>query len=146
MRHFSFFSPALVALLALAVMPVVAQTPPAASVFYCLPPVTGFTSLPNGIDLQAGPAREQIVALRDDVIRIRISRTSTLPEDASWAVLTSACQSSVPVTAATTDATIGFTTKSLQVSVDRQTLQLTVRDAAGNIIQQDARRIASREE
>ena len=37
---------------------------------------------------------------------------------------------------------IGFTTKSLQVSVDRQTLQLTVRDAAGNMLQQDARPIS----
>jgi alpha-glucosidase len=145
MRHFSFFSEALAVLLALPVLlalaapPLVAQTPPAASVSFCFPPVTGFTSLPNGIDLQAGPAHEQIVALRDDVIRIRISRSSTLPEDASWAVLPAARESSVPVTAANTDATIGFATKSLQISVDRQTLQLTIRDAAGNIIQQDAR-------
>ncbi len=139
MKHFSLIFRALLLLLALVALPLVAQTPPAASAFYRLPAVTGFTPLPNGIDLQAGPAHEQIVALRDDVIRIRISRTATLPEDASWAVLPAARQSSVPVTPSSTDASIGFTTRFLQISVDRRTLQLTIRDAAGNIIQQDAR-------
>src|SRR5580704_5477326 len=38
--------------------------------------VTAFSSLPNGIDLQDGDARMQIVALRQDVIRIRVSRYS----------------------------------------------------------------------
>jgi alpha-glucosidase len=142
MRHISLVFPTLTVLLALAALPVTAQMPPAASASFCLPSVTGFTPLPNGINIQAGPAHEQIVALRDDVLRIRVSRTQSLPEDASWAVLSTARQSSVPTAPANTDTAIGFTTKSLRIEIDRQTLQLTLRDSAGNIIQQDARPIA----
>ena len=142
MRHFSFVIPAMVVVFTLAAFSVFAQMPPAASVSFRLPAVTGFNSLANGIDIQAGPAREQIVALRDDVIRIRVSRTENLPEDASWAVLASARKASVTVTPAVTDTSVGFTTKSMQVAVDRQTLELTVRDASGNVLEQDAQPIA----
>ena len=45
--------------------------------------VTSFSALPNGIDLQGGNARMQIVALRQDVIRIRVSRDKNSSEDAS---------------------------------------------------------------
>jgi alpha-glucosidase len=135
MLRFLAFSPAL-AVLALFVPPLRSQTPPTA--FFRLPTVTGFTSLPGGVDIYAGTAREQIVALRDDVIRIRISRTQTLPEDASWAVLPAARHSSVSVTPVVTDSSIGFATKALRISVDRATLQLTVADATGNVIQHDA--------
>jgi alpha-glucosidase len=133
MRLFVFFPSLAVLLLGL---PVRAQTPAAGC--FRMQGVTGFTSLPSGVDIQAGSAREQVVALRDDVIRIRVSRTQTLPEDASWAVLPAARHSSVSVTAVDTDSSIGFATKSLRVSVDRGTLQLTVTDSAGNVIQRDA--------
>ena len=103
--------------------------------------LSSFTALPNGIDLRSDSAREQITALRDDVLRIRVSRTDQLPEDASWAVLPAARQSSVDVTPIATDSTIGFTTKSLRVAIDRHTLELTIRDTDGNILQQDARPI-----
>jgi alpha-glucosidase len=122
--------------LALFIQSVRAQTTPPAS--FRMPAVTGYTSLPGGIDIQAGPAREQIVALRDDVIRIRVSRTQTLPEDASWAVLAAARQSSVSVASMVTDASIGFSTKSLRVAVDRATLQLTVADSSGSVFLRDA--------
>src|SRR5258708_39206893 len=52
--------------------------------------LTSFSALPNGIDLRAGDAPMQIVALREDVVRIRLSRSNELAEDASWAVLTEA--------------------------------------------------------
>ncbi len=103
--------------------------------------LSSFTALPNGIDLRSDSAREQITALRDDVLRIRVSRTDQLPEDASWAVLPAARQSSVSVTPIATDSTIGFTTKSLRVAIDRHTLELTIRDTDGKILQQDARPI-----
>jgi alpha-glucosidase len=60
--------------------------------------ITSFSALPNGIDLRDGEARMQIVALREDVVRIRGSRTPGLPEDTSWAVFKEARQSSVAVT------------------------------------------------
>lgn len=131
-------SPWLLAVLTLAALPVSAQISSAANSSFRLPAVTGFTRLPNGVDLQAGPARMQIVALRDDVLRIRVSRTKILPEDASWAVLANPRSSSIAVTPAETGAALGFATKDLRVAVDRATLALTVSDTAGNVIVQDA--------
>ncbi|HEX4005037.1 MAG TPA: TIM-barrel domain-containing protein [Acidobacteriaceae bacterium] len=127
---------------ALAIPPAVGEAPPASNAPFVLPAVTGFSPLQNGIDLQAGAAHEQIVALRDGVIRIRLSRAGALPEDGSWAVLQEARGSSVPVTATATNSTIGFCTKSLRVTVDRRTLELTVSDAGGNVILQDARPVS----
>ena len=102
---------------------------------------TGSTPLPDGIEIQAGDAREQITALRDDVLRVRIAPHGQMPEDASWAVSAENRHSSVPVTPVTSAASIGFRTRSLSVEVDPKTLRLTVRDLAGNIVQQDAQPI-----
>jgi alpha-glucosidase len=102
-------------------------------------PVTGFTNLPNGLDVRAGEAQEVILALRDDVLRIRVAHQAPLVEDGSWAVLGAAKASSVPVMPENTPEHIGFRTHSLSVEIDRKTLMLTVRDAGGAIVQQDAR-------
>jgi alpha-glucosidase len=101
------------------------------------PAVSGpaVSALANGIEVSGGELHEQITALRDDVLRIRIWRGSTPPEDASWAVLAVARHASVAVTAANA----GFRTGGLAVDVDPQTLEFTVRDHAGNILEQDAR-------
>jgi len=102
---------------------------------------TGSTPLPNGIEIQSGDAREQITALRDDILRVRIAPQGQMPEDASWAVSPENRRSSVSVTPANSDSSIGFRTRSLSVEVDPKTLRLTVRDLAGNIVQQDAQPI-----
>ncbi len=101
--------------------------------------VTGFTSLPNGIEVRDGDAREQIVALRDDLLRVRIARKDELPEDASWAVLTDARHSSVRVMPEISADHVGFRTASLHAEIDKKTLTLTIRDLNGNVLQQDAR-------
>ncbi|HUA92831.1 MAG TPA: TIM-barrel domain-containing protein [Terracidiphilus sp.] len=95
----------------------------------------GSTPLTNGVEVSAGELHEQIVALRDDVLRIRIWRGQTPPEDASWAVLPERRHASVPISS---DG-LGFRTQALTVQVNPQTLMITIRDAAGNILQQDAR-------
>jgi alpha-glucosidase len=96
-------------------------------------------SLPNGIAIEAGELHERVVALRDDVLRITFARGSALPEDASWAVLSSARQSAVPVTIESGGDRFGFRTGKLIVEIDKSSLQLVVRDLSGNILQQDAR-------
>src|ERR1700728_3228090 len=53
--------------------------------------------LQNGIEVQDGSLHERITALRDDVLRIRIWRGDTPPEDASWAVLAEARHACAPV-------------------------------------------------
>src|SRR6266404_3566029 len=103
--------------------------------------LTSFSALPNGIDLRDGEARMQIVALREDVVRIRVSRSNELPEDASWAVLKEARESRVAVTPTHTADAVGFQTGVLRISLSRQTFALTISDRDGNILQQDMRPI-----
>ena len=84
--------------------------------------------------------REQITALRDDVLRVRIVRSGAFPEDASWAVLPDARTSSVTVTPEITSTSAGFHTSALRVVVDRKTLRMTIFDRAGNVLSEDAHR------
>src|SRR5271170_2824322 len=100
--------------------------------------VSGSQPLQNGIQIQAGPAQLRITALRDDTIRIRIAPGATLPEDASWAVLSGPRTSSVAVQPTQDAASVGFRTAALDVRVERNPLRLVVRDLAGNIIIADA--------
>ena len=99
-------------------------------------------TLPNGIEISQGELHEQILALRDDVLRVRAWRGDKAPEDASWAVLASARHSSAAVTPANSSNRAGFHTVKLFVDVDERTLEMTVRDSEGNLVQQDARPIA----
>jgi alpha-glucosidase len=118
-----------------------AQRSPADAPALQLNRVTSFSPLPSGIDLRNGNASMQIVALRDGVLRIRVSPSGELSEDASWAVLKDARQSRVAVTPADTAETVGFQTQVLRVSINRHTFALTVSDLDGNTLQQDARPI-----
>ena len=88
----------------------------------------------DGIQVQAGASTLEVTALRPDVLRVRATHQGRLPEDASWAVLSSARQSKVRVVAEED----GFSTSALRVSIDPATLALTVRDLSGAILQQDA--------
>src|SRR5690242_1246306 len=65
----------------------------------------------DGIDYRKGRLVMRITALTDSVLRIRIGRDGTLPEDASWAVLPAMRAASARVTP-TSD---GFRTDALVV-------------------------------
>ena len=136
-----FRAVALALLLPFAAAPLAAQTSAGGDGPVVLSGLTSVASLPDGIDLRAGAAREQIVALRDDVLRFRVSRTETLPEDASWAVLAAARHSQVAVSPLITNSSVGFATKLLRVEIDRRTMRVTILDNRGNVVQQDARPI-----
>jgi len=101
--------------------------------------VTSFSDLPNGIDVRDGDARMNIVALRENVLRIRVSRSAELAEDASWAALKESRESRTKTVPLDSTESIGFKTTVLRVAVDRKTSSLTISDTAGNILQQDAR-------
>jgi alpha-glucosidase len=101
--------------------------------------LTQAESLSNGVRLHAGKAIEEITALREGVLRVRIAPSGQLPEDASWAVLPEARHSLVAVEPRNTEQSVGFQTALLQVEVRRSDLTLTIRDAQGRIVQQDAR-------
>ncbi len=100
---------------------------------------TGMTPLPNGIEVQSRDLRMKVVALRDDVLRVTYARGASFPEDASWAVLLDARKSSVPVSIDKGSGFSGFRTHALVVEVDKKTLELTVLDLSGNVLEQDAR-------
>ena len=59
--------------------------------------VTSAHPLPNGIEIRSGLAVMQVLAVRDDLLRVRVGATGTLPEDASWAVLAASRTASVSV-------------------------------------------------
>ena len=119
--------------------PVLAQTvTPASQPRVVLESVTSSEPFRDGIAIQAGSATLRITALRDDIIRVRIAPGSTLPEDASWAVLPASREKSVDVQPTQDATSVGFRTKSLDVRVERNPLRLVVRDLAGNIICADA--------
>ncbi len=87
----------------------------------------------HGLTASSSGSTLEITALRDDVLRVRYSRTHLLPEDASWAVLSFARSARVPVTPEKN----GFSTRRLHVQVSPD-LRITVTDLAGHVIQQDA--------
>ena len=82
------------------------------------------TPMLNGLQVKSGTAILDVRALRDDVIRVRIGPNGNLPEDASWAVLPDAHQSSVKVTAEDSADSVGFRTQSLRVKIGRRDLRL----------------------
>ncbi len=91
------------------------------------------TTNAHGLTATSGGITLEVSALREDVLRVRESRTSKLPEDASWAVLPAARNARVAVVPEKD----GFSTKSLRVRISSD-LRLTVTDLQGGLIQQDA--------
>ena len=96
--------------------------------------VSSIRTLPNGIEVTAGAATMRVLALRDDVLRVRLTPDASFPEDASWAVLPAARTATVMVTPTGS----GFRTSELQVVVERAPFRLLIEDAAGKIISEDA--------
>ncbi len=99
--------------------------------------VTSSSALRNGILLRSGAAVEEITALRDDVVRVRVGPRGELPENASWAVLPDARTASAAVTPEKNAQAVGFRTGALRVKVELATMSVTISDLAGNVIQQD---------
>jgi alpha-glucosidase len=92
----------------------------------------------NGIEVQRDQMLLNVVALREDVLRVRMANNSALPEDASWAVVPEIRSSRVDVVPETSTDGYGFHTKALRVRIDRSTLRLSVSDLEGNVLQEDA--------
>jgi alpha-glucosidase len=107
--------------------------------WFLLDTVSESKPLPNGFELRSGPALMQVVALRDDVLRVRISPGGELPENASWAVLPQALEHAITVSHEATADKIGFRTGSLRVELERATMRLRILDLNGEVLQEDAK-------
>ncbi|WBO24612.1 TIM-barrel domain-containing protein [Sphingomonas abietis] len=88
----------------------------------------------DGVELHQGPIVMKVTALTNDIVRVRIGRNGTLPEDASWAVPADVRGEHVSVTAAPD----GFATADLRVRFDPGTLRMTMVTADGHVIVRDA--------
>src|SRR5262245_34286478 len=95
-------------------------------------------NLPNGIEFTAGAITARIVAIRDDIIRVRMCVGSQFSEDASWVVHEAARSAAFAVQPQDTADTIGFRTKALQVVVQRASARLVVSDSKGRVLHADA--------
>lgn len=98
-----------------------------------------FQAIAGGVEVRGDSALMQVIALRDDVLRVRMAKGGALPEDASWAVLEEPSKSRAAVKLKSSAEGISLTTKVLRVEIRRGDLALKVRDLAGNVVQQDAR-------
>src|SRR6202022_3491777 len=119
---------------AVALISAQAQTASASRPRIAVETITGSQSLRDGIEIQAGTANLRIIALRDNIIRVRVAPGGALPEDASWAVLPGPRSKSVDVQPNGDASSVGFRTASLDVRVERTPLRLVVRDLEGKII------------
>ncbi|MDB5694272.1 MAG: alpha-glucosidase [Alphaproteobacteria bacterium] len=90
------------------------------------------TARADGIEARRGALLMRVTALTDAVLRVRIARNGTLPEDASWAVARESRLRSVPVRR-TAD---GFATAGLRVHLGPD-LRLRVEDEGGRTIVAD---------
>lgn len=93
--------------------------------------------LSNGIEVRRGDAILQVLALRDDVLRVRLAASGELPEDASWTVPAEIRRQTADAVPETTPEAVGFRTKVLRVRIARETLRLSISDLQGNVIQED---------
>ncbi len=100
--------------------------------------VSASEPLRDGIQIQSGPAVLRITALRDDIIRVRVSPNSTLPEDASWAVLPEPRSKTVDVQPSQDASSVGFRTSVLEIRVQKNPMQIVFRDLSGNVLSSDA--------
>lgn len=96
-------------------------------------------SLADGIEVSCGQLHERVTALRVDTLRVRLWRGEKPPEDASWAVLPQARAASSAVTVDSASAHPGFRTAAVSIEIDPETLEITIRDRNGTVLQQDAR-------
>jgi alpha-glucosidase len=96
--------------------------------------------LANGVEVTVNGGVIQVTALRDDILRVRASRSDQLSEDASWAVLPESRRASVRVVPDER----GFHTAKLGIVIAKDG-RITVSDSAGQVLCEDARPIEWRD-
>ena len=87
----------------------------------------------DGVDVRRGDLLMRVTALDAHVVRVRIGRGGALPEDASWAVPAAIRARHIAVVPQAD----GFSTPSMRVRIDPQTLRLVVEDPGGKTITAD---------
>src|SRR5690348_12206561 len=105
-------------------------------------PVTQVRNLPNGAELIAGKAAVRVSAVRDGVIRVRVSPSGTFAADHSWAVLPDAVAHPPAVNLKDSGDTVEISIPAGQVRVQKSPLLITFLDASGKVLLADDRVMA----
>jgi alpha-glucosidase len=131
------------ALLALLLASACAATPPPSPTVAAAPPpvggptrVTGFSSTPHALSLETTSGALTILAVDDHVLRVR---AGDLSKDFSWAVVAGANTPKVALTVRDEGAALIAATSALKVRVQKDPLRLAFLDAAGKLLDEDAR-------
>ena len=115
------------AMLAFALIPVAANAAAPPSLAVVAP-------LGNGMEVRNGAFAIRVTAITDAVLRVRVAPRGAFAEDASWAVPAAVRAGKVAVRPISG----GFATPALTVRLDPRTLRLTVADASGKLLVDDA--------
>lgn len=105
--------------------------------WHALGDVSAVQNLANGVELIAGAARVQIVALAPNVVRMRYAPQGTFPPDASFAVLPNAFLDPPKVQIKDASDAVVLDTGSLQVRVLKSPLRVVFQNSKGEVISQD---------
>lgn len=95
-------------------------------------------NLPSSIVVRGGSVALRVIALRPDVLRITMVDRGALPDGNSWAVLAAARDARASVTPFSSAEAVGFDTADLHLRIARSTMMVTVTDAQGHVLMQDA--------
>jgi alpha-glucosidase len=101
--------------------------------------VQSFTRDGNRLTLNCGKAKVQITTLANDVVRVRMNPTGVFQEDFSWAVVKTDWSSISPeIRESATE--IQLITAELKVAVQKSPCRISFYNAAGELINSDARK------
>ncbi len=93
-------------------------------------------TLPNGVELEAGPSKVRVLAVSESVIRVRLAPDGKFGPDMSWAVLPNIAPPP-RLTVEDSPRAVEMATSGLRVHIQKSPLLISFLDPAGNLIQQD---------
>ena len=100
--------------------------------------VTAVKALPNGVELVAGKAGLQVLAVTPSVIRLLYTPDGTFAADHSFAVLPHAFPQPPKTTLEQEQESVSLKTEALQIKIDRSSMSVTFGDSAGKFIARDS--------
>lgn len=98
--------------------------------------VTSVSRVPQGVELQAGPARVRVVAVGESIFRVRLAPQGEFGNDVSWAVLPNT-QQNVDVRVEDAADAVTLAAAHGKVRITKFPLRVEFLDASGKLVNQD---------
>jgi alpha-glucosidase len=99
--------------------------------------VSSVKPIPQGVELTAGTSQILVLALSENVVRIRFARQGKFPAEHSFATLPNAFPNPPTVTVKQSAKSVTVATRALQVTILRSPLRVTFRNPEGAVISED---------